>query len=41
MLRGFPSADFFPKPNNLDPDQARRFVGPDLGPNWSQSLSVQ
>ena len=22
--------------NNLDPDQARRFVGPDLGPNCFQ-----
>ena len=26
--------------NNLDPDQARHFVGPDLGPNCSQSLSA-
>ena len=24
--------------NNLDPDQARRFVGPDLGPNRLQIL---
>ena len=26
--------------NNLDPDQARRFVGPDLGPNCLQKLST-
>ena len=26
--------------NNLDPDQAGLFVGPDLGPNCSQSLSA-
>ena len=26
-------------PNSLDPDQARRFVGPDLGPNCLQWLS--
>ena len=26
--------------NSLDPDQARRFVGPDLGPNCSQRLSA-
>ena len=26
--------------NSLDPDQARRFVGPDLGPNWMQRLSA-
>ena len=25
---------------NLDPDQARHFVGPDLGPNCLQRLSV-
>ena len=25
--------------NSLDPDQARHFVGPDLGPNCSQMLS--
>ena len=25
--------------NSLDPDQARHFVGPDLGPNSLQSLS--
>ena len=25
--------------NNLDPDQARPFVGPDLGPNCLQRLS--
>ena len=25
--------------NNLDPDQARHFVGPDLGPNCLQRLS--
>ena len=24
--------------NSLDPDQARRFVGPDLGPNCLQKL---
>ena len=24
--------------NRLDPDQARRFVGPDLGPNCLQKL---
>ena len=24
--------------NSLDPDQARRFVGPDLGPNCLQML---
>ena len=27
-------------PNSLDPDQARHFVGPDLGPNSLQSLSA-
>ena len=27
-------------PNSLDPDQARRFVGPDLGPNCLQRLSA-
>ena len=26
--------------NSLDPDQARRIVGPDLGPNCLPSLSV-
>ena len=26
--------------NSLDPDQARRFVGPDLGQNCSQRLSA-
>ena len=26
--------------NSLDPDQARRFVGPDLGPNCFQRLSA-
>ena len=26
--------------NNLDPDQARHFVGPDLGPNCLQRLSA-
>ena len=26
--------------NGLDPDQARRFVGPDLGPNCLQRLSA-
>ena len=25
---------------SLDPDQARHFVGPDLGPNCLQSLSA-
>ena len=35
--------DFFKKkssempPNGLDPDQARHFVGPDLGPNRLQN----
>ena len=24
--------------NSLDPDQARQFVGPDLGPNWLPRL---
>ena len=27
--------------NSLDPDQARRFVGPDLGPNCLQKLSFK
>ena len=27
-------------PYSLDPDQARRFVGPDLGPNCRQMLSA-
>ena len=27
-------------PNSLDPDQARRFVGPDLGPNCLQRISA-
>ena len=26
--------------NSLDPDQARNFVGPDLGPNFLQRLSA-
>ena len=26
--------------NSLDPDQARHFVGPDLGPNCLQRLSA-
>ena len=26
--------------NNLDPDQAQHFVGPDLGPNCLQWLSA-
>ena len=26
--------------NNLNPDQARHFVGPDLGPNCLQRLSA-
>ena len=26
--------------NSLDPDQARHFVGPDLGPNYLQRLSA-
>ena len=26
--------------NTLDPDQAQHFVGPDLGPNCMQGLSV-
>ena len=26
--------------NSLDPDQARHFVGPDLGPNSLQRLSA-
>ena len=26
--------------NRLDPDQARHFVGPDLGPNCLQDLSA-
>ena len=26
--------------NSFDPDQARRFVGPDLGPNCLQRLSA-
>ena len=27
--------------NSLDPDQARRFVGPDLGPNCLPKLSAE
>ena len=27
-------------PNNLDPDQARRFVGPDLSLNYLEILHV-
>ena len=43
------SADYFPNhlfrkilslSNRLDPDQARHFVGPDLGPNCLQKLSA-
>ena len=34
-LSGIPSVS-----NSLDPDQARRFVGPDLGPNCLQRLSA-
>ena len=30
----------FREPNGLDPDQDRRFVGPDLGPNCLQRLSA-
>ena len=26
--------------NSLDPDQGRRFVGPDLDPNYLQRLSA-
>ena len=26
--------------NSLDPDQARHYVGPDLGPNFLQRLSA-
>ena len=26
--------------NSLDPDQAQRLVGPDLGPNWLLRLSA-
>ena len=26
--------------NSLDPDQARHFVGPELGPNYLQMLSA-
>ena len=26
--------------NSLDPDQARHYVGPDLGPNYLQKLSA-
>ena len=26
--------------NSLDPDQARQFIGPDLGPNCLQRLSA-
>ena len=33
-LLGKPSAS-----NNLDPDQAQHFVGPDLDPNYLQWLS--
>ena len=35
ILSGIPSVS-----NNLDPDQARHFVGPDLGPNCLQRLSA-
>ena len=27
--------------NRLDPDQARHFVGPDLGPNYLHKLSAE
>ena len=27
--------------NSLDPDQARQFIGPDLGPNCLQKLSAE
>ena len=27
--------------NNFDPDQARHFVGPDLGPNCLQRISAE
>ena len=35
ILSGIPSVS-----NSLDPDQARHFVGPDLGPNCLQRISV-
>ena len=35
ILSGIPSVS-----NNLDPDHARHFVGPDLGPNCLQRLSA-
>ena len=35
ILSGLPSVS-----NSLDPDQARHFVGPDLGPNCLQKLSA-
>ena len=25
---------------SLDPDQARHFIGPDMGPNWLQRSSA-
>ena len=38
------SKNYFRNPisvsNSLDPDQARHFVGPDLGPNYLQWLSA-
>ena len=34
-LPGTPSVS-----NSLDPDKARRYIGPDLGPNWLQMLSA-
>ena len=39
----FRKKSFFPEyhqSNNMDPDQTRRFVGPDLGRNSLQRLSA-
>ena len=36
ILSGIPSVS-----NSLDPDQARQFVGPELGPNCLQKLSAE
>ena len=36
----FSEIKFFRVSNNLDPDPARRFVGPDLGPNCLLKLST-
>ena len=44
----FPTSTYLQNPfrntirvsNSLDPDQARHFVGPDLGPNCLQMLSA-